>query len=107
MSAVIIVTGGVTARPETFEALRAACIAHSERSRREPGCILHTIHVDAEDPLHLFFYEQWEDAAALKAHLYTDDLAGFVREAQALAASADKTRFHTADPTPRAVVMGA
>ena len=102
----IIVTGGVTARPDSVEALKAACLAHSARSRLEPGCLEHTLHVDGENPLRLFFYERWTDAAALRAHLQTTDLAGFVVEARALAAAAERTLFYEAEPLARAVIAG-
>ena len=64
----LVVTGRITARPDTFEALREAAIAHSVRSRTEPGCLRHSVHVDCEDPLTLFFYEEWSDRPALDAH---------------------------------------
>ncbi len=64
----IIVTGSVTARPDSFDALREASLAHVHRSRVEDGCLLHSVQVDCENPLRLFFYEQWRDMAALKTH---------------------------------------
>ncbi|MDB5708009.1 MAG: antibiotic biosynthesis monooxygenase [Sphingomonas bacterium] len=64
----IIVTGSVTARGDSFEALREASLAHVHRSRLEDGCVLHSVQVDCENPLRLFFYEQWRDMAALKVH---------------------------------------
>lgn len=64
----IIVTGSVTARADSFAALREASLAHVHRSRLEEGCLLHSVQVDCENPLRLFFYEQWRDMAALKTH---------------------------------------
>ena|SRR5436190_18579201 len=64
----LVVTGTVTARPETFEALLEAALAHVARSRLEPGCRLHSVHVDAENPLRLFFYEEWADRQSLDVH---------------------------------------
>jgi quinol monooxygenase YgiN len=64
----IIVTGSVTAREGSFDALREASLAHVSRSRLEDGCLLHSVQVDCENPLRLFFYEQWRDMAALKTH---------------------------------------
>ena len=60
----IIVTGAVTARPESFEALLEASLAHVRRSRTEPGCIGHAVRIDAENPLQLVFFEEWSDRAA-------------------------------------------
>jgi quinol monooxygenase YgiN len=81
----IIVTGSLTARPESFEALREACLEHTRRSRAEPGCVRHNAYVDAEDPLRLFFYEEWADRAALDAHFKVPDSNAFMRAARALA----------------------
>jgi quinol monooxygenase YgiN len=82
----IVVTGSLVARPETLDALKARCIAHSVHSRGEPGCIAHTIHADCENPLRLFFYEVWADRAALLTHFRAPQSAAFMREARALAA---------------------
>lgn len=67
----IIVTGSVTARPGSFEALLEASLAHVHRSRTEDGCISHAVRIDSEDPMKLVFFEEWRDLAALKAHFTT------------------------------------
>ena len=64
----IVITGSVTARADTIDLLRREAVAHSERSRREDGCVSHRCYLDAEDPLRLFFYEEWRDMAAVQAH---------------------------------------
>ncbi|WP_293369734.1 antibiotic biosynthesis monooxygenase [Phenylobacterium sp.] len=51
----LVATGSVTARADSFEALLEAALAHVARSRTEPGCLTHGVHIDAEDPLRLFF----------------------------------------------------
>jgi quinol monooxygenase YgiN len=89
----LIVTGSVTARPETFEALREAALAHTRRSRTEPGCLSHNVYVDCEDPLTLFFYEAWEDRAALDAHFAVPESLEYMRVSRDLAASASKIRI--------------
>lgn len=81
----IVVTGAVVARPETLADLTAVCIAHSQRSRAEPGCLAHNIHADCEHPLRLFFYEVWADREALAAHFGVPESAGFMRDARRLA----------------------
>ena len=85
----IIVTGSVTARPDSLDALRQASLDHVARSRTEEGCISHAVHVDAEDPLRLFFYEQWTDLAALKAHFRAPGTATFIAAVRDLAAASD------------------
>jgi len=94
----ILVTGSMTARPETFEALRALCLEHVHRSRAEPGCISHDVHVDCEDPMKLVFVERWADAAALKAHFAVDASVDFVRAARKLAADSTKMEIYGAEP---------
>ena len=64
----IVVTGSVTARQEAFEEARRLSLEHVHRSRTEPGCISHAVHIDCENPLRLVFIEQWADRAALLAH---------------------------------------
>lgn len=82
----VIVTGEIIARPETFDALKDACIEHSARSRAEPGCVSHNVHVDAETPLRLFFFERWADMDALKAHFAVPESNDFMRTVRSLSA---------------------
>lgn len=89
----IIVTGSVTARPDSFEPLRQACLDHTERSRTEDGCLSHAVHADAENPLRLFFYEEWTDMVALRAHFRQPGSAAFIAA----------VREHAAASTPPAV----
>jgi quinol monooxygenase YgiN len=83
----IIVTGSITARPESFDEVRRLSLEHVHRSRREPGCISHAVHVDCESPLRLVFLEQWTDRAALAAHFLVPASREFVRSLQSLAAA--------------------
>jgi quinol monooxygenase YgiN len=82
----IVVTGSVTARPETFDEVRRLSLEHVHRSRTEPGCISHAVHVDCENPLKLVFFEQWADKAALAAHFKVPASGEFVRALRSLAA---------------------
>ena len=47
----LIVTGSATARPETIAEMTALALEHVRRSRAEPGCLSHEVHVDAENLL--------------------------------------------------------
>ena len=82
----IVVTGSVTDRPETFDEARRVSLEHVHRSRQEPGCISHAVHVDCENPLRLVFFEQWADRAALAAHFAVPASGEFVRVLPSLAA---------------------
>ncbi|MBR0726690.1 putative quinol monooxygenase [Bradyrhizobium manausense] len=81
----IVVTGSATLRPETFEEARRLSLEHVHRSRQEPGCISHAVHVDGENPLKLVFFEQWADRAALLAHFAVPASGEFVRILRSLA----------------------
>lgn len=65
----IVVIGTVTAREGCLDAMLALGRAHVARSRTEPGCLSHAMHLDAEEPNRLVFVEEWTDLAALQRHL--------------------------------------
>ena len=92
----IVVTGSVTARKDTFDEVRRLSLEHVHRSRTEPGCISHAVHVDCEDPLKLVFFEQWADRAALLTHFAVPASRGFVKQLQSLAASATTIEIYDA-----------
>ena len=92
----IVVTGSVTARADSFDEVRKLSLVHVRRSRTEPGCISHAVHVDCENPLRLVFFEQWADRAALLAHFAVPASRDFVRSLQALAESATTIELYEA-----------
>jgi quinol monooxygenase YgiN len=92
----IVVTGSVTARQDSFEEARRLSLEHVHRSRAEPGCTSHAVHVDCENPLRLVFIEQWADRAALAAHFAVPASRDFVRALGALAAGAPTIEIYDA-----------
>ncbi len=74
----IIVTGTVLARPDSFDEILSISTEHVRRSRGEPGCISHAVFRDTEEPLRLQFIERWTDMAALKVHFAVPASGGFV-----------------------------
>jgi quinol monooxygenase YgiN len=92
----IVVTGSVTAHKDTFDEVRRLSLEHVHRSRTEPGCISHAVHVDCENPLKLVFFEQWADRAALLAHFAVPASRDFVRQLQSLAADATTIEIYDA-----------
>ncbi len=52
----IVVTGSFVARPDRLAEAVALAQEHVNRSRLEPGCISHALHLDAENPNRLFFF---------------------------------------------------
>ena len=92
----IVVTGSVTAREDSFDEVRKLSLEHVLRSRTEPGCISHAVHVDCENPLRLVFFEQWADRAALLAHFAVPASRDFVRSLQNLADQATTIELYEA-----------
>ena len=93
---VLIVIGSIQARPESVDKVLALSLAHVRRSRREPGCLLHLVHHDVEDPLRLVFLEYWVDEDALRAHFRAPSWGAFVGDVAALAASSPEMTIYTA-----------
>ena len=75
----IVVTGDAIAKPETFDEVRRLSLEHVHRSRTEPGCISHAVHIDCENPLRFVFVEQWVDGRALMAHFQVPPSREFVK----------------------------
>jgi quinol monooxygenase YgiN len=94
----IIVLGSVIARPDCLPELLEAAREHVRRSRGEPGCLSHAVHVDHENPLRLVFVEKWADEHALAAHFRLPASIGFVKTARALAAGAPVIEVFAATP---------
>jgi quinol monooxygenase YgiN len=83
---VILVTGSVQASAATLDEVLAISIEHVHRSRQEPGCLLHSVHQDVEDPLHVVFIEHWADTDALHAHFRVPASREFAKALGTLAA---------------------
>jgi quinol monooxygenase YgiN len=93
----IVVTGSVTTRQDSFDEVRKLSLEHVHRSRTEPGCLSHAVHVDCANPLRLVFIEQWADRAALVAHFAVPASRNFVRALQPLAGSAPSIEIYDAE----------
>jgi quinol monooxygenase YgiN len=65
------------AAPGKEAQLRAELEALIEPTRREDGCVNYDLHQGVEDPSTYFFYENWESAAQLDAHLAAPHLIRF------------------------------
>ena len=94
----ILVTGSVTTRNDSFDEVRRLSLEHVRRSRLEPGCISHAVHADCENPLRLVFVEQWADRAALAAHFAVPASRDFVRSLKSLAAGVSAIEVFDATP---------
>ncbi|HEY2034773.1 MAG TPA: putative quinol monooxygenase [Rhizomicrobium sp.] len=92
----ILVTGKVTATPDTIAEMLRVSTEHVHRSRAEPGCVSHHVSVDADDPLALHFIERWEDAAALKTHFRVKESRAMWKRLQELAADPGAMQIYEA-----------
>ena len=92
----IVVTGSVTAKQGSFDAVKKLSLEHVHRSRTEPGCISHAVHVDCENPLKLVFFEQWVDRAALLTHFAVPASRDFVKALQSLVSAATTIEIYDA-----------
>ena len=95
----IIVTGSVRARPEAIDEAVRLSLEHVHRSRTEPGCLLHSVHRDVEDPLRLVFLEHWEDRDALARHFEVPASLDFVTALTELAAERPDMQIYEAERT--------
>ena len=96
----VIVTGAIQARLDTVDELRRLSLEHVARSRAEPGCLEHSVTVDANDGLRLVFFERWEDRAALDAHFKVPASREFVARAATLAARPPEIAVYEASEVP-------
>jgi len=62
------VVGSVVVKEGTMAEVLTLSREHVARSRGEPGCISHAVHLDAEKPNRLVFVEEWQDRASLQEH---------------------------------------
>jgi quinol monooxygenase YgiN len=96
---VIIITGTVQGSPDSIDELIAASLEHVLRSRGEPGCISHAVHLDVEDGNRLVFFEQWADQDAVRAHFAVPESASFVAAVGRLSVSPASIQLYEAEPT--------
>ena len=97
----IIVTGTILVRQDSFDEVLALSREHVERSRKEEGCISHDVHVDTENPLRLFFFERWRDEAALRVHFAVPASRDFVKALRNLIVETSGTRIWRAERIER------
>jgi quinol monooxygenase YgiN len=94
----VIVTGSVQSRPDAIDEVLALSLEHVRRSRSEPGCLLHSVHQDVEDPLHVVFVEHWADEAALVGHFAVPASGDFVTRLGELTTGRPTIDIYTATP---------
>ena len=94
----IIVLGSVVVREGEVARALALSQQHVARSRAEPGCLAHAVHLDSENPLRLVFVEQWSDRAALDVHFEVPASRAFVKALSAMACAPPGIAIYEAAP---------
>ena len=95
----IIVTGSVQARPDRLDEVLRRSLDHVHRSRAEPGCLLHSVHQDVEDPNRVVFLEHWADLDALRTHFAVPASGAFITALQPLVDGSPTLEIYDATPT--------
>jgi quinol monooxygenase YgiN len=96
----IIVTGSVLARSDSFDEILRISTEHVLRSRAEPGCISHAVMRDTDEPLRVHFLERWTDMAALKTHFVVPASREFGGNLARLAAEPPSMKLYDSTEIP-------
>ena len=102
----IIITGCIVAKSETFDELRTISLAHVARSRTEDGCISHQVSVDCENALRFVFIEHWRDRAAILKHFADPQARAFAVSARHLAQVPPALNLFAATEIPLSSMAG-
>lgn len=97
----IVITGTLPLQPSQLPAALDAARTIQLATRSEPGCHAYRFSLDIDDGNLLRVHEEWEDEAALEAHLATPQFADFMeRIGDKLAGGPDVVRWDCATPRP-------
>ncbi|MDT8991624.1 putative quinol monooxygenase [Curvibacter sp. APW13] len=97
----VVVLGSVLVREGCLAEAQAVSLEHVRRSRQEPGCISHAVHVDCENPNRLVFVEEWVDDATLQAHFRVPASRQFVADLTRCAAQPPDMALYRAEKLPQ------
>jgi quinol monooxygenase YgiN len=97
----IVILGSVLVQDGRMDEAQAVSLEHVRRSRTEPGCIAHAVHVDCENPHRLVFVEEWADDASLQAHFRVPASRQFVAALSQCAAQPPDMALYRAEKLER------
>lgn len=92
----IIVIGSIIVNEGHVDEALEISQRHVDRSRKEPGCITHGVHLDSENPQRLVFVEQWSDQSALSQHFKEPTSIEFLRKLETMATEAPEMSVYDA-----------
>ena len=81
----VIVWGSIEALDDRIGEVLRLSHEHVRRSREEPGCVSHSVQIDAENQNRLIFFEEWESMPALQTHFQVPESVEFVKAVGKLA----------------------
>lgn len=79
--------------PDQFDKFMEAAKENGAASTKDPGCREFNIMVAQNDPRHVFFFEVYDDAAALDAHRATDHFKKYQAVTKDMVAKRDVRQF--------------
>jgi quinol monooxygenase YgiN len=91
----VVIVASFTAKPESVDTLRSACIKAIETVHDEPGCQLYSLHETGDT---FVFIEQWADADALKTHSTAPAIGALLAEIGGHLAGAPEIKMLTPVP---------
>ena len=97
----LIVTGTFKLAAEDIDKMKDAAAIMGRATRDEPGCITYAFWQSVEDGTEFRVYEEWQDQAALDAHVQAAHMAVFrATLATANVLSREVVKFPTGQVTP-------
>ena len=97
----IIVTGSVKVSEDALEQAIKMSHSHVKRSRNEPGCISHDVHIDSENSNRLVLVEHWQDITSLEKHFQIPESGGFIQAIAELPVVAPELKIYLSDEITR------
>lgn len=77
MTTPVRVIAEVHVRPAHMREILPLLDSLATATRDEPGNIAYGVHIDADDPHHLLFFEEWASLEAFKGHLISSHLLAY------------------------------
>lgn len=95
-NSMIIILGSALVKEACIDEALALSQQHVNHSRTEPGCILHGVHRDHENPQRLVFIEKWTDREVLAQHFKEPTSLAFVEALKPLLVEPPELNIFTA-----------
>jgi quinol monooxygenase YgiN len=92
------VVARIVARPDKIDELRSLLTGLIEPTRKEAGCITYELLQNRVDATDFTFVEEWDDDAALDAHLASPHISNALAKVpELLAAAPDIRRYNVVE----------